>query len=310
MEKINPENLDKKILQQKKYKEENFFKVELYRKAVAKMEKTKIRQIKMSDFADDVNYNKFKKDNEYVKERKAGFANERTRETVEPEILGRILETIIAEQIKNLLGKNSIVQKTTDLDDIANGVDLIAEVKEELGTNHMGLSIDATHGKYGTVSKKLSAIKDKILKGELSTIEYFSSSDKTFQGRLRKVPSVVVGLDKDKLLDLIDVWVNGSADDMKNHYFNSQLVDEMLIQLKAFQKYAIGLQNKQNKDDDIDYELIVDIFGRQIAMLNKIKSQKNNKSPEEQEKELNADFEHYKDDRTYNAIVELTKTEK
>lgn len=200
------------------------------------------------------------KDVEYVRQMEALFTQEDKGDAQETRQLGLILEAIIHEQaeLNNWLGEEVTTVKASRFDDIANGVDSIAEFNRDSGISYLALAIDVTHG---DPSKKLEKIRHEINAERLSEIKYFASSDGTFQGSLKKVPRVIVGADRNTIIALAQLWTENKKTDLAKHSIQLQLLDEIILQLQTFIKYS-EIKGKSN---------IVEIYRKQLRLVESIR---------------------------------------
>lgn len=200
------------------------------------------------------------RDIEYVKKMEAKFVQEDGAEVQEAKQLGLILEALIHEQaeINDWLGEEVTTVKASRFDDIANGIDSIAEFHRDGGVSHLALAIDVTHG---DPSKKLTKIREQINAEKLSEIKYFASSDGNFQGSLQKVPRVIVGADRQTIIELAQLWIENKKRDLAQHPIQLQLLDEIILQLQTFITYA----EKNNK------ESVIGVYRRQLRLIESIR---------------------------------------
>ncbi len=151
-----------------------------------------------------------------------------------------ILEGIIYEQIElaDWFGPHAHTLKTSEYDDIKNGVDLVVELNEpERGSSHLALGVDATYGTR-TIAKKFERIKRDIERDTLARIKYFESSDGRFKGALSQVPRVVLGVERDTILSLARLWTEKKNKELGAHPIQELLIKQTRSQLVAFREYA------------------------------------------------------------------------
>lgn len=151
-----------------------------------------------------------------------------------------ILEGIIYDQseLSDWLGPHAHTIKTSEFDDIVNGVDLVVEFDEPAQSRkHLALGVDATFGTT-TIEKKFLRIKEEIDSGNLASIKYFRSQTGNFMGRLSKVPRVVTGVDQEHLLELAGVWTQGLNKELGVHPAQRLILAQIAQQLKTFSAYA------------------------------------------------------------------------
>lgn len=123
--------------------------------------------------------------------------------------------------------------KTSEYDDIKNGIDLVLEHSNEHSHTHLGLAVDVTFAE--DVSRKLQRIKQSIDSDELSRVKYFSSEKSHMRGELRNIPRVVSAIDLEIFEDLFTSEARGN---FKEHQARAALMQDMETQLATFSTYA------------------------------------------------------------------------
>jgi hypothetical protein len=247
-------------------------------------EKSDKERIEPADFKDLYSEESIQEDQKLAAELSLKF-----EESDNPEAnkMALILEEIFSEQIElnEWLGEGVTTRKSSLFDDFINGVDEIIEIEEENSVNHLAVAIDVTFGT--SLDKKFDRIKKEIESGELATVKYFENSERTFKGRLSKVPRVVIGTNKDSLVKLAKLWVERNNKELSEHPIQLEILDEISLQLEAYRDYA----QKLNKED------IVKILDRQLAIAQKIKLSESKK-----ELRKKADLSYRTEDNVFEAI--------
>ncbi len=202
-------------------------------------------QIKESDFQKLYGPEEVKRDLDYVDRRKSDFQNN-NQENPENAKLGEIFEaiTVVARE---WFGKNAQTIKTSKYDDIANGIDLIAELsKDEEGifVGEIGLAIDVTFS--NEFEDKVQKIKKEIDENKLPKIKYFESKRRNIKGQLSGVVRVVVTASKETVFELSETLLEAVKNPkiLFENQFQFQALEEIIIQLKTYQKYAESLGKK------------------------------------------------------------------
>lgn len=178
----------------------------------------------------------------------------------EAEKYATILEAIIYELTENAdwLGEEGSTIKTSDYDDIVNGIDEVFEFKK--GKNdkgeYLGVAIDvtfATNEERGKIREKIRREEQNIRAGHLAEVKYFRSEWEEEFTTLKNIPRVVVGCDKISMEGLIRLWGNlnrvrqeaaGQGDRArfwelaKNHPLQFQILREIEMQLEYFASFA------------------------------------------------------------------------
>lgn len=244
--------------------------------------------IEMSDFISDYGEENVANDKLQVEEIEERFKEE-SQEVRDALRLATILEAIITEQVElsEWLGPEVHTRKASRYDDLINKVDVIAEVEHEHTPTHLALAIDVTHGRY--LNDKFNDIKREIETGTLTSVKYFENADQTFKGKLSKVPRVVLGMDKEALFELTELWMEGNNTKLAAHPVQLEILEEIQLQLEQYRDYAL----RCDKDD------LVKIYDRQLRIIESIVS-----LPEKQElaRSYDADRGYRTHDETYKAI--------
>lgn len=169
---------------------------------------------------------------------KGRFEEDETKKAAE------VLEAIIYEQceLSNWLGNNAETIKTSEFDDIENGVDLVVEFMEQIQTSHLALGVDVTFGTKN-IEKKFNKIKAQIQQDQLTTVKYFQSND--FKGSLRNVPRVIIGVELDTVNQLAGLWLQNQKQKLAEHPVRLLFLTQIQKQLEIFLEYA-QKNNAQN----------------------------------------------------------------
>jgi len=206
--------------------------IEAHERVMKTFEEDSIKPVEFSElYGEDV----IARDLAYVSHMKAKFgAGDRAK------LASEIMEGIIYDQSErsDWLGPHAHTIKTSEYDDIANGVDLVVEFDEpEKSKKHLALGVDATFGSQN-LEKKFLRIKEEIDSGKLANIKYFRSQDGSFMGQLSKVPRVVTGVDQEHLLDLAGTWAQGLNKELGVHPAQRLILAQIAQQLKTYGAYA------------------------------------------------------------------------
>jgi hypothetical protein len=155
----------------------------------------------------------------------------------EAKAAAEILEAIVCEHVElsNWLGPNAETIRTSEFDDIVNGVDMIVEFNEEMTTNHLALGIDVTFGSL-SMQKKFDRIKGEIEKDTLANVKYFEAHG--YKGSLRQLPRIVIGVELPKVVQLAGLWERGDKKTIGSHVTKEIIAQEIERQLRTFLIYA------------------------------------------------------------------------
>lgn len=208
-------------------------------------------------------------------------------ETGEPhKKYANVMEGILYEHIEmsNWFGESASTIKTSLYDDYVNHVDLIVEFEEESkALSHLGLAVDVTFGTTA-MQKKFDTIRKEILSGKLTEVKYFESERSPHKGLYQKLPRVVIGVDRDRVIELAGMWVNPKRkEEFAAHPIQKVILQEIASQLDQFRIFA-GTGGEQARE-------IVPIFERELSTVRKILAGK---------KDIHT--EKYSDDRVFDAI--------
>ncbi|OGI70500.1 hypothetical protein A3A09_02630 [Candidatus Nomurabacteria bacterium RIFCSPLOWO2_01_FULL_42_20] len=223
--------------------------------------------IKTENFYDLYGRENVEKDLEYVKKMKSIFEKESSSEAGVLKRMSILFETIIFDRSERSewLGRDVVTIKTSHYDDIANGVDLVAEflIKEEKESfSHLAFAVDVTFS--AETDQKLKKIKKEIEEGKLSTVKYFESEHVEFRGQMENLPRVVIAASAKTVEDLNELWLEKTKENtqkLNSHFIQFQMLEEIISQLKTFRNYAENLgQEKIRQKYDGLYNLVQDIY--------------------------------------------------
>lgn len=213
--------------------------------------------LKEDSFTDLYGEENVSKDKKYVAKMENVFEQSASEEQRYFKMLADVFEAIFFQQaeLSEWLGKNAVTIKTARYDDIANGVDSIAEFQEEEHASHLALAIDATTS--DDLGKKVGRIKEEIEKGEMARIKYFFSEHVSKHqgfGRGEKVniPRVIIGADRNVIKELSELWLENKNKELAEHPIQFQILEEIMIQCEVFKNYAAKMQDGKNRLDIIN----------------------------------------------------------
>jgi hypothetical protein len=265
-EKIGFVNLENNAKPEKKHVDLE----QMYSKAEETIQNSKIN---IDDFV-DIYEDMVERDKETAMSRKEKFASRLDDSGRECKKYADVMEAILVDSVNvsDWLGEDVKAMNTTDYDDFENGIDVIAEMTKEGGfKKHLGLAMDATFARR--VSGKFNDIKGKIVSGRMSKVKYYQTDD--YKGSLTNVPHVVIGVSLEKIKELGEMWVNGETDKLNNHPVQYQILEEMIMQLEVFEKYA----NKYDKPE------LAEVYKDRCETLKAIKAKKEEILPDTGERD-------------------------
>lgn len=182
-------------------------------------------------------------DRKYVERRKRQFDTESHHAGPNGLTLGEVrkLAEVLEYQILNGINVGKWLPactaiKTSEYDDIANGVDLVVSYKNGSGSGHMGLGVDISFSH--NLQTKFQRIKEEIdlydgRDNFLGEVKYFSDRTTGHRKGLTGIPRVVAALDLGVMEDLSRLHDGGPG-----HIARHTLVMEMEHQLAVFADYA------------------------------------------------------------------------
>lgn len=232
--------------------------VEMYKKAQEILQEDSIDPENFVDLYGEANV---ARDVLKVNELKAKFENDATKRTAE------VLEAIIYKRIElgNWLGPNAETIRPSEYDDFVNGIDIIVEFNTEDSKKHLALGIDITFGSL-TMVKKFDRIKEEIDMDELAKVKYFEAHG--FKGTLTQLPRIVIGVQKDTVVDLAGLWMNNKNTEIDKHFIKDILLQEIKLQLETFLAYA---EKHKKQNAILSYQ-------RALRTLNGILTSENNEN--------------------------------
>ncbi|MFC1756827.1 hypothetical protein ACFLZC_01545 [Patescibacteria group bacterium] len=245
-------------------------------------------EINPNDFVKFYGEKDVQKNLEWVSCRKKQFAENSAGDKAkkESEMQAVVLEAILTEQIElsNWFGEKACAIKSSEYDDIANGVDTILEF--EKGEKDEVLPVVALDVTYGDrVESKMQRIKEEIEIDKLTDIKYFKSTrlNKKAKDGLHNVPRVIVGVDSKAAKELIDLWMDKDKKALAEHPVQLQILEQTRMQLEAFEIFARKIGNEKSAE----------ILKRRREIIEKVLEKK------ETELGVNIDFEN---DKVFSAI--------
>jgi len=166
---------------------------------------------------------------------------------------GEAFEVLIIDQgeLHGWFGDQTSLTRTSEYDDIKNGVDMVLEFRSEDGAEHIALAIDASmHGGLIELLKKLQRNRDKLIgERKVAEVKYYTSEPSEFKGKLDAVIPVVIGVD------------GSNADELMEDFTK-------VIKLR-------GMQHKTGEESG-EFRMLIrkmDMRPVQIAFLQEIKTQ-------------------------------------
>jgi hypothetical protein len=165
-------------------------------------------------------------------------SQEKDENVAENNKLSEIFNAIILEQFEksDWMGPNAFTIGTSKYDRFRTGIGNVTEFHEERGISYLAMAVRVTFSP--NLEKKLLKIKDDIKDGELSKIKYFESD--LHRGELKKVPNVIVGCDKEMLLEVVELWVQNKNKALGEHPLQFLILDQAKKEINYFRDEALS----------------------------------------------------------------------
>lgn len=196
-------------------------------------------------FADLYSEENVAKDLRYVEDRKRAFQSSSDREVshgLTEQDVKDLSERVEYEVIRGINAGRWFegvgAYKTSEYDDIANGVDVVLEMLNQNTYGHLGLGLDITFSQ--NVEKKFKRIKGEIdaydgEKSRLGRVKYFNSKNTGIRGELGDLARAVVAIDLPMLKDMVEAK---KPDSLHSHMSKHITLLEIQQQLATFLRYA------------------------------------------------------------------------
>ncbi len=150
------------------------------------------------------------------------------------ERLGHVFEGFLYTHIgESKIFKDVILHKTSEYDDVKNGVDFIAEYKNPNDPSaYVALAMDASFSMSpALIGKKMDKSLLDIKHQHLSEVKYFQFDERTSEAKLG-IPRVVVGADEDRVRALLQSWdLNASSGKQITSFEENPVWTVMAIQI-------------------------------------------------------------------------------
>jgi len=195
------------------------------------------------------------------------------------------LEIIIAEQgeLNNWAGENAYFTRTSEFDDIVNGVDIVIEFDnqdEPQRHDRVALVVDASMNTHLEVLlQKINRNKEKILSEKAPEIKYFESSIDGAHSSLKHVVPVVIGLEGKHVQELIHLCASvkrlkalkekttqqhevlkKKLEELEKHPVQAVFYKEIELQLQQYLSILNSKKNHANATYVNEIENILNIF--------------------------------------------------
>lgn len=146
-----------------------------------------------------------------------------------------VMEAILLQhgELSEWFGEGVFTVKTTDFDDLRNGLDIVLSLPSKNGSlerQHIG--IDVTFSQH-SLAKKLGRGYDEVCHGKLATVKYYACEDADEKG-LIQVPRITLAITREHVTELAGLWMNNKNKELGNHAVKEIFLREIEAQLLYF----------------------------------------------------------------------------
>jgi hypothetical protein len=200
-----------------------------------------VNSVDPNDFADLYGEDNVTRDSEEAARKKKQNDERRDPELVKYKKRSMFFELLICSGDQNdWYGPDATVVRTSDYDDIVNGVDAVLEFDRPESPAYIALAIDVAE--MGQIEDKLKKIRQNMERGKMAKVKYFVS-EHGFRGELSKIPEVIVAAFGDDLYELSLLWAQKDKNAIAKHPIQLQVLEEVRIQLVSFRAFVEFLGN-------------------------------------------------------------------
>lgn len=219
--------------------------------------------VNMDDFKSLYPPEMVERDKQKAAELESKFERRATPEEKKQKQMATVLEAMFHDQSRNneWLGKGVSTIRPGEYDDFINGVDSIVEYKGDGRSAFLAMAIDATYSSY--TGAKFNRIRSELIEGKLGEVKYFKTDN--FKGMLSGIPKVVVGASSKTLEEVMALWVRGDNEALRNHPIQTLILEQMVLQLEAFQEFCAKRKALENN---------AKVFGNYLTILKPILEEK------------------------------------
>lgn len=134
------------------------------------------------------------------------FEKQESPEELRHRKLATVFEAIVHEhaELSEWFGPDAETIKPSRYDDIKNGIDTVAELKEtgnSVARIAMGIDVTFSHD----AELKFERIKKEIESGKLAEVKYFYSESSDIKEKLSNLPRVVIGADEKTIREVANM---------------------------------------------------------------------------------------------------------
>lgn len=165
-----------------------------------------------------------------------------------------ILEVMLPMVVQdfNWLGENTNLIYTSRYDDIARGIDSVAELIDPTRTQNVGMEIDFTSSEE-EMKEKIKRIGSRIESGQISSVKYFDSPQ-TGKKKEMEMPKIAFGAPMRDMNEFVSVVAEAylgkrresAKREIQNHKLKDRFIELTARQLQEFGTLAAGVGNIPN----------------------------------------------------------------
>ncbi len=241
---------------------------EAYEKAVEALDRDAVKE---KDFTDLYGEDNVQRDLARVEAAEGDFKRAETPQSKRLKDYSTIFEWIVNQRVElsDYFGPNAFTKRASRYDDIVNGVDTILEFRNDpeqsKKASYLTLGIDDTFSTNQEVQeRKLRRIQERITRGELARVKYFSSDYLNFRGELKNVPLIILGSELKTVAELRDLMLSGDNSGLDAHPIQNLLLHEARMQIEQFARYA----------DRVGKGSLAEIYGNSGRIIEEVIAQK------------------------------------
>lgn len=212
------------------------------------------------EIQEDLNYlsstkDKINRTNELslaIKKAKAELASKNSEYEINYyERMGHLFEGFLYTHLgDSKIFKDVILHKTSDFDDIKNGVDFIIEYKNpDDPKSYIALAMDASFSMSSyLIRKKMERSMQDIGNNKLSKVKYFQFDEDAEESKTG-MPRVVVGVDEERTKSLLQRWHSEEKTDVDVNFSEDPVWTTVALQIKEQLKMFVDEASYHNRPE-------------------------------------------------------------
>ncbi len=165
----------------------------------------------------------------------------------------QVIEAMFPMVIRDFdwLGQNTNIVWTSRYDDIAFGIDSVAQIMEPNESWNVGMEIDFTSSENEMMGK-VKEIESRMQNGRMCSVKYFDSPS-TGKRKNMKMPKIAFGAPRSEVENFISVVADAylsknkesAQNELRNHKLKKRFLELTGNQLKAFGGVAMDVGNME-----------------------------------------------------------------